>query len=82
MIRLRRALIGTPLPSAEILEERLSKVQALAIFSSDALSSVAYAVDRWGGEYGAENLPGQGCRFWITFPLLDLNVSEDTAAVK
>ena len=42
------------------------------------LSSVAHAVDRWGGKYGVENLPGQGCRFWITFPLLELNVTDDT----
>ena len=41
------------------------------------LSSVAHAVDRWGGKYGVENLSGQGCRFWITFPLLELNVSVD-----
>jgi amino acid transporter len=33
------------LPSASILEERLNKIQALAIFSSDALSSVAYATE-------------------------------------
>ena len=45
LIRLRRALIGTPLPSAGILHERLSKIQALAVFSSDALSSVAYATE-------------------------------------
>jgi amino acid transporter len=38
-------LIGIPLPSAGILHERLSKVQALAVFSSDALSSVAYATE-------------------------------------
>lgn len=44
-VRLRRALIGTPLPSADILHERLSKIQALAIFSSEALSSVAYATE-------------------------------------
>jgi amino acid transporter len=44
-LRLRRALIGTPLPSASILHERLSKIQALAVFSSDALSSVAYATE-------------------------------------
>jgi len=44
-IRLRNTLIGTPLPSAGILQERLSKIQALAIFSSDALSSVAYATE-------------------------------------
>jgi amino acid transporter len=43
--RMRRALIGVPLPSAGILHERLSKIQALAVFSSDALSSVAYATE-------------------------------------
>lgn len=42
---LRRILIGLPLPSTRIVHERLSKVQALAILSSDALSSVAYATE-------------------------------------
>ncbi len=42
---LRRILIGVPLPSARMVHERLSKVQALAVFSSDALSSVAYATE-------------------------------------
>lgn len=41
--QLPQALIGVPLPSAGILHERLTKIQALAVFSSDALSSVAYA---------------------------------------
>jgi hypothetical protein len=39
----RRILIGAPLHSARIAHERLSKIQVLAVFSSDALSSVAYA---------------------------------------
>ncbi|MGD8735836.1 MAG: amino acid permease, partial [Anaerolineae bacterium] len=43
--RARQILIGAPLPSASILHERLGKIQALAIFSSDALSSVAYATE-------------------------------------
>jgi len=42
---LRRILIGTPLPTERSIHERLSKVQALAILSSDALSSVAYATE-------------------------------------
>jgi amino acid transporter len=42
---LRRMLIGTPLPTARMIHERLSKVQALAVLSSDALSSVAYATE-------------------------------------
>jgi amino acid transporter len=43
--RLRDTLIGIPLPSARLMHERLNKVQALAVFSSDALSSVAYATE-------------------------------------
>ncbi len=39
---IRRALIGHPLPTAAEVHERLTKVKALAVFSSDALSSVAY----------------------------------------
>lgn len=39
------------------------------------LSAVAYAVETWGGSCGAKNLPGKGCRFWVTFPLLDLGVN-------
>jgi amino acid transporter len=45
MTTLRRMFIGTPLPTARIIHERLSKVQALAVLSSDALSSVAYATE-------------------------------------
>ena len=42
---LKRKLIGTPLRTAELPHERLSKFAALAVFSSDALSSVAYATE-------------------------------------
>jgi len=42
---LKRKLIGTPLPTAEVPHQRLSKAAALAVFSSDALSSVAYATE-------------------------------------
>jgi amino acid transporter len=42
---LRRLLLGSPLPTAEELHQRLTKLQALAVFSSDALSSVAYATE-------------------------------------
>ena len=40
---LRRLLIGTPIHSELESHERLTKKKALAVFSSDALSSVAYA---------------------------------------
>ena len=39
----RRLLIGTPLPTSAHHEERYTNAEALAILSSDALSSVAYA---------------------------------------
>ena len=41
--RLKAALVGAPLPTSAHTEERLSNTEALAILSSDALSSVAYA---------------------------------------
>ena len=41
----RHLLFGRPLASAEEIGERLSKVKALAIFSSDAISSSAYATE-------------------------------------
>lgn len=41
--RLKQALIGHPLPTQQMAEMRLNKVRALAAFSPDALSSIAYA---------------------------------------
>ncbi|HJP88261.1 MAG TPA: APC family permease [Candidatus Limnocylindrales bacterium] len=43
LARVRSVLFGRPLSTAEEIGERLSKVKALAIFSSDAISSSAYA---------------------------------------
>jgi amino acid transporter len=40
---LREYLLGPPLPTRELGERRLNKIQALAAFSPDALSSIAYA---------------------------------------
>jgi amino acid transporter len=42
---LRRWLIGHPLATAQAVHERLTKKVALAVFSSDALSSTAYATE-------------------------------------
>lgn len=42
---LRTLLLGSPLPTAEEVHQRLTRIQALAVFSSDALSSVAYATE-------------------------------------
>ncbi|MEQ1656712.1 MAG: APC family permease [Nitrospira sp.] len=42
---LKRWLVGDPLKTAQAAHERLSKTLALAIFSSNAISSVAYATE-------------------------------------
>ncbi len=45
LARIRRSLLGRPLATEEEIGERLSKRKALAIFSSDAISSSAYATE-------------------------------------
>jgi len=45
LARLRAVLFGRPLSIHEDIAERLSKTKALAIFSSDAISSSAYATE-------------------------------------
>ncbi len=42
---LRRLLLGDPLATWQAKHERLTNAKALAVFSSDALSSVAYATE-------------------------------------
>src|SRR5204863_1817656 len=42
---LKGAIFGRPLSTEEEIGERLSKTKALAIFSSDAISSSAYATE-------------------------------------
>ena len=42
---LKRLFVGAPIPTAQARHERLSKRAALAVFASDALSSVAYATE-------------------------------------
>lgn len=41
--KLRHLLIGHPLPTQQLAHRRLNKIRALAAFSPDALSSIAYA---------------------------------------
>jgi amino acid transporter len=42
---LKRLLVGAPLANEQLAHERLTKRTALAVFSSDALSSTAYATE-------------------------------------
>jgi len=41
--RLKRKMLGDPLPNDELQHQRLGRPTALAVFASDALSSTAYA---------------------------------------
>lgn len=41
--RIKHLLLGPPLPTQKLMHERLNKIRALAAFSPDALSSIAYA---------------------------------------
>ena len=41
----KRLILGPAIPTAHLIHERLGRSTALAIFSSDALSSVAYATE-------------------------------------
>ncbi|MEQ8673508.1 MAG: APC family permease [Aggregatilineales bacterium] len=45
VVNLRRMIIGEPLATHQLIHQRLSKIKALAVFSSDALSSSAYATE-------------------------------------
>ncbi len=63
--KIRRALVGRPIASEQAIHERLTNVKALAIFSSDALSSVAYATE---AILGVLILAG-GAAFGYTIPI-------------
>ncbi len=43
MSKIKYLLIGSPLPTQQLADKRLNKICALAAFSPDALSSIAYA---------------------------------------
>ena len=44
--RLKKVLLGQPLPTSRLMHERLRKLVALAVFSSDAISSTAYGTEQ------------------------------------
>jgi hypothetical protein len=43
--QIKKILLGKSLPTSAHIEERLSNATALAVLSSDALSSTAYATE-------------------------------------
>jgi len=67
----RRLLFGRPLATDQELEERLPKVKALATFSSDNLSSVAYATEQIMFTLFAVG----AAAFWLVMPISILIVT-------
>jgi amino acid transporter len=66
---LKSFLIGRPLPTSHLRHERLTKTVALAVFSSDALSSVAYATEEIIIVLAAAGALVLGLTWWISLAI-------------
>jgi len=64
--RVRRALFGKPIPTAQAHHERLGPFLGLPVFSSDALSSVAYATEAILGVLVLYSVGALKDQIWIT----------------
>src|SRR3989441_2387256 len=69
MASLKRLLLGSPIRTARLAHERLTKKTALAIFASDALSSTAYATEQILLVLTAAYLVGQSDAFGKVVPI-------------
>lgn len=67
--RVRRALFGKPIPTAQAHHERLGPLLGLPVFSSDALSSVAYATEAILGVLVLYSVGALREQFWITLSI-------------
>ena len=69
MASLKRLLVGSPIRTARLAHERLTKKTALAIFASDALSSTAYATEQILLVLAAAYVAGQATAFGQVVPI-------------
>src|SRR2546423_2352241 len=69
MASLKRLLVGSPIRTARLAHERLTKKTALAIFASDALSSTAYATEQILLVLAASYVAGQSGAFGRVIPI-------------
>lgn len=69
MASLKRLLVGSPIRTARLAHERLTKKTALAIFASDALSSTAYATEQILLVLAAAYVAGSGVAFARVVPI-------------
>lgn len=65
----KRLLVGNPLKTQQAVHERLTKKTALAVFSSDALSSTAYATEEILLVLAAAVAFGHGHAFHYVIPI-------------
>src|SRR5207253_8931557 len=73
--RLARALVGPPLATTSLIEERLSRLVALAVLSSDALSSVAYGTEAMLGVLLLAGSAATGDALWIGAAIVALMIA-------
>jgi amino acid transporter len=73
-MNIRRMIVGEPLATTEAVHQRLSKVKALAVFSSDALSSTAYATEAILLVLIAAGTAALGVSWWIALGIATLLV--------
>src|SRR5947199_1217203 len=69
MASFKRLLVGSPIRTARLAHERLTKKTALAIFASDALSSTAYATEQILLVLAAAYVAGQTDAFSRVVPI-------------
>ncbi len=69
---LRRALLGAPIPSSQAHHERLSPFLGLPVFSSDALSSVAYATEAILAVLILYSVQALNIQIWISLAIVVL----------
>ncbi len=74
LFKLRRALLGAPIPSSHAEHQRLSPLLGLPVFSSDALSSVAYATEAILSVLILASVAALGDQIWISLAIVLLIV--------
>ncbi|MFY9234268.1 MAG: hypothetical protein WAO58_07390 [Fimbriimonadaceae bacterium] len=67
--RLKRFLLGAPIPTARAHHERLGILTGLSVFASDALSSSAYANEAILGVLVLASASLAGVQIWIALAI-------------
>src|SRR3989338_1762161 len=70
--KLKNWLLGAPLATATAAKERLTNIQGLAIFGSDAMSSTAYATEEILLVLAAASVLYSNISIWIALAIVAL----------